>query len=314
MAFRTLFVAGLKLALLAVAVAGVSADAFAQGLLWRLPGEEGKWIRFEGTYKQTVHRPNNAEGDLNVEWTKHITIKSLKKEEADWRGTSQPCWWIEIKAVTGQVKEGIIDAGPGGSKIYKLLVPEAAIQGKVNEEIAPGREIFVSFIPVVKGFRKVGEEAAEPIASGNFDLYPVVSQLRHLRDLEEGAEETFQTPLGDAAGKLWKGTTTMESRTQRTTLTSEIARTDDPKFLFGVAKWNAKASTEEKSSTAPRSEFQPHVEIDEVMQAIETGEGAESEIADADAAAPANEAAPAANDAAEKTTEAKPDADAGTNN
>ena len=261
--------------------------AMAQGLLWRLPQEEGKWIRFEGTYKQTVHRPNNAAGDLNVEWAKHLTMKSLKKEEVEWRGMTQPAWWIEIKVVTGHVKEGIIDAGPGGLKIYKVLVPQGAIQGKINEEVAPGREVYVSYIPIVKGYRKVGDEAAQPIDSGNFDLYPVVSQLRHYRDLESSGDETLQTPLGDVAGSVWKGTAVSENRTQRISTTAEIGRTDDPKFLFGVARWTATVTTEEKISTAPRSDFQPRVEIAETMSAIETGDGAESEILADDAAAPA---------------------------
>ena len=279
---------GLRLAvfsLLALAARPVSA----QGLLWRLPQEEGKWIRFEGTYKQTVHRPDNPAGDLNVEWAKHLTMKSLKKEEVEWRGMTGPAWWIEIKVVTGHVKEGIIDAGPGGVKIYKVLVPQAAIQGKVNEEVAPGREVYVSYIPIVKGFRKVGEEAAQPIESGNFDLYPVVSQLRHYRDLESAGEETLQTPLGDAAGSLWKGTAVSENRTQRINTSAEIGRTDDPKFLFGVARWTATVATEEKISTAPRTDFQPRVEVVEAMSAIEGGDGAESEIVADDAAAPAAE-------------------------
>lgn len=298
MVIRSRFQVCLRLVCGALLMAVGSAAVQAQGLLWRLPKEEGKWIRFEGTYKQTVHRPNNAEGDLNVEWTKHITLKSLTKEEVEWRGTKQTGWWIEIKAVTGQVKEGIIDAGPGGLQIYKILVPEGAIQGKVNEEVAPGREVYVSYIPITKGFRKTGEEAAQPIASGNFDLYPVVSQLRHYRDLESTGDETIQTPLGDAAGSIWKGTGTSENRTQRINTTAEIGRTDDPKFLFGVAKWTATVATDTKTSTAPRSEFQPRIEIAEQMSAIEAGEGAESEILGADGgAAPAADAAPAAENA-----------------
>jgi len=293
MAIRSRCQVCLRFVWLALLIVVGSSSVQAQGLLWRLPKQEGKWIRFEGTYKQTVHRPNNAEGDLNVEWTKHVTLKSLTKEEVEWRGTKQTGWWIEIKAVTGQVKEGIIDAGPGGLHIYKILVPEGAIQGKVNEEVAPGREIYVSYIPIVKGFRKTGEEAAQPIASGNFDLYPVVSQLRHYRDLQSAGDETLQTPLGDAAGSLWKGTGTSENRTQRIATTAEIGRTDDEKFLFGVAKWTATVATEVKTSTAPRSEFQPRIEIAEQMNAIEAGEGAESEILDAADAAPAPAADPA---------------------
>jgi len=66
--------------------------------------------------------------------------------------------------------------------------------------------MFVSFIPVVKGYRKIGDEPAAALEGQVFDLYPMVSFLRHFRNLEStGDEETVQTPFKDLTGKLYKG-------------------------------------------------------------------------------------------------------------
>ena len=58
-------------------------SAHAQGILWKLPEQEKTWCRYEGSYKQTVRRPESAEGDLTLEWVRHLTIKSLNKEDAE---------------------------------------------------------------------------------------------------------------------------------------------------------------------------------------------------------------------------------------
>ena len=52
---------------LVLAVSFWSSSASAQGLLWKLPEGEKTWCRYEGTYKQTMRRPNSAEGDLTLE-------------------------------------------------------------------------------------------------------------------------------------------------------------------------------------------------------------------------------------------------------
>ncbi len=59
---------------------------------------------------------------------------------------------IEIKLLTGHVNEGVVDAGPGGNRIYKILVPESEIRGTVTEPLSENRQMYVTFIPIVKGF------------------------------------------------------------------------------------------------------------------------------------------------------------------
>ena len=137
--------------------------------------------------------------------------------------------------------------------------------------------MFVSFIPVVKGFRKIGDEPAVAIEGQVFDLYPMVSFLRHFRNLEStGDEETVQTPFKDLTGKLYKGDVVAETPTLRTTTVGEMYRSDESPF--GLAKWTAKVNTETKQSTAARTNFLPSTEIIEEMSLVEVGEDAETEL------------------------------------
>lgn len=254
-----------------------ASSAHAQGLLWKLPEGEKTWCRYEGTYKQTVRRPESTEGDLTLEWVRHLTIKSLSQEDAEYQGKTVPCRWIEIKLLTGHVNEGVVDAGPGGSRIYKLLVPVEEIRGTVTEPLSANREMFVSYIPIAKGYRKIGDEPAAPIEGGVFDLYPMVSYLRHFRDLEStGDEEVVQTPFKDFRSNLQKGTIVSETPTLRTTTTAEMYRADESPF--GLAKWTAKVNTETKQSTAKRTAFIPAMEIIETMALNAVGDDAETEL------------------------------------
>lgn len=253
-----------------------SSSASAQGLLWKLPEGEKTWCRYEGTYKQTMRRPNSAEGDLTLEWVRHLTIKSLGKEDGEFKGAQVPCRWIEIKLLTGHVNEGVVDAGPGGNRIYKILVPESEIRGTVTEPLSENRQMYVSYIPIVKGFRKIGDEPAAPIEGGVFDLYPMVSYLRHFRNLEGGAEEAIQTPLKDFTGQGFKGQVVTETTTLRTTTAADMSRSDETPF--GVAKWTAKINTETKQSTDPRTAFAASMEIIEEMALTATGDDAETEL------------------------------------
>lgn len=247
--------------------------ANAQGLLWSLP-EDGAWVRYEGTYSQLVRRPNSTAGDLQLQWTRHLTIKSVGTTEEEFEGQVQPCRWIEFKVITGQVKDGLIDAGPGGVRIFKVLVPEAAVSG----DILDSEGILVSFIPVVRGYRKIGNEDPQPIESGVFQLYPLVSFLQHYRNLnaESNEPQELQTPAGIVPTTTWQGQLTMESRSNRSTNEGQIWRSDE--VPFGVAKWIVRDVREEKHPTQARDLFRETMEVSIEMAAHEIGTGAETEL------------------------------------
>jgi hypothetical protein len=270
-----------RLTLLFVCAAGLycGADASAQGLVWNLP-EDGTWVRYEGTYQQVVRRPQSTEGDLTLEWQRNLEIKSVGREDAthdldhDGKEVTEPCRWLEFKVVTGKIVEGIPDAGPGATVIYKVLVPESAIDGKLVDD----EGIFKEYIPVVKGFRKLGDEAAQPLTSEVLQVYPNLSLLRHYRDLETtGAGQTAQVPkVGDVNGDLIKGRMQMETGTQRSTNESEFVRS--PQMSFGLVNWTAKTVVEQKNLTDPRSKFEESVALTEQLKAVDSGSGAESEL------------------------------------
>lgn len=266
------------LAFAAVLAVGLSATTVrAQGLLVKLPAEDGVGVRYEGKYKQLVKRPNSVQGDSTIEWNCQLKISSVGKEEAEYQGKTQPCRWVEFKVQTGHAKEGAIDAGPGSVRIYKVLIPESAIRDTVNEPIGDGREVYSSYLPIVKGFRKLGDETAQPIDPAVFQIFPTICQLQFYRNLAPAGEATdLQIPIGNTQGKPFKGSQTTESPTRRTTNTAEIFRADN--IPFGVAKWTAKTTTEEKPGTAARSEFIVTNEITEEMSAFELISGAESEL------------------------------------
>ena len=255
------------------------AEALAQGLVWYLP-EDGSWVLYEGTYTQVMRRPTSTEGDLTLEWQRNLDIQSVGREEAthdldhDGQEVTEPCRWLEFKVVTGKIVEGIPDAGPGAIVIYKVLVPESAIDGTMFDR----EGILKSYLPVVKGYRKLGDEPAQPLAAGVLQAYPNLSLLRHYRELETAASnQTAQVPkLGEVSGELVRGSTVTETGTQRSRNAAEFLRSEQ--MLFGLVKWKASTVTEQKNLVEPRSQFEESVELTEELTAVDSGTGAESEL------------------------------------
>ncbi len=256
-----------------------SADA--QGLLWNLPAD-GAWVRYEGTYRQLVRRPQSTEGDLTLQWQRNLEIKSVGQEEAthdldhDGEEVTEMCRWLEFKIVTANFVEGVPDPGPGATRIYKVLVPESYIDGQISDD----EGIYRSYIPVVKGYRKLGDEPAQPLESEVLQIYPNLSLLRHYRDLQtDGTEQSADVPnAGSVTVNVLKGTQQMETSTQRSTNESEAWRSVSGDMPFGIVKWTAKTIQEEKNPTEARTAFRETVELTEELTAVQTGTEAESEL------------------------------------
>lgn len=255
--------------------------ADAQGLLWNLPAD-GAWVRYEGTYRQLVRRPQSTEGDLTLQWQRNLEIKSVGQEEAthdldhDGVEVTEMCRWLEFKIVTANFVEGVPDPGPGATRIYKVLVPESYIDGQIVDD----ENIFRAFIPVVKGFRKLGDEPAQPLESNVLQIYPNLSLMRHYRDLQtDGTEQSADVPnAGAVTVNVIKGSLQMETSTQRSSNESEAWRSVSGDMPFGIVKWTAKTLQEEKNPTEPRTSFRETVEITEELTAVQIGTEAESEL------------------------------------
>ena len=269
------------LTVLASWLAGAAGSVSAQGLIWDLP-EDGTWVRYEGTYEQVVFRPNAAEGNMTVRWIRQLTLKSVGKEMAEYKHpetsivTRVPCRWIEIKVVTGNPSEGGVDSGPVGARIFKVLVPES----RVLDTQADGENIKVSFLPIIKGYRKIGERDPEPIKAKVLQIYPLISLLMHYKSplKVEAENEDPDIRLGgaDTATKL-RGVRRMESPVSRTRNEATLWRCKQ--VPFGLAKWTVNMVREAKNSIEPRSAFELVSEVSVEMSAHEMGHDAQSEVA-----------------------------------
>ncbi len=241
------------LGLVVLAVCGVASldSAQAQGLIWNLP-EDGTEVRFEGTITQIEFRPDSAEGDIEIEWIHNLTLKSVGRQEAEFEGSSVPCRWIEIKVETGKISETGVDTGPVGGRIYKVLVPES----RVSDQQRDADKIPVSFLPIIQGFQKIGEEEPVEMQTKALQIFPLLSRLMHYESLKgDGEEQPLEIPLGEIPAKKWVGSRILENLSTRTVNEAEIWQSNE--VPFGLAQWSVKSTRSAKDNSEPRSAFKP---------------------------------------------------------
>lgn len=261
------------LLLLVSAIGGWNHSASAQGIVLRLP-DDGTWVRYEGTFGQTEIRPNTATGKLEIPpWSEHVTIKSVGSEEAEFRGETVKCRWIEIKIERGREADGKIDTGTTGLEIYKILVPEKEVQS--DPKSADG--VPASFTPVIKGYRQIGKGEPRKLEVGALKFYPLAVLLGYCRDYsvtEQGVDPEVGLP--DVKADILAGGTVIERPNSKTELESKVWTS--PQVPFGVAAWTAKIARSIKDDQDPRDSFQPLTELTISMKARETGTNAQSEV------------------------------------
>ncbi|MFM9959670.1 MAG: hypothetical protein ACKV2Q_00385 [Planctomycetaceae bacterium] len=251
---------------------GAAPQAKAQGLIWRLP-PDGTWIRYEGTYQQIEARSNTGGTDLTILWIQHLTIKSVGQQEVELDGKNVPCRWLEFKVQTGKKSEAGINPGPVGASIYKVLVPENRVIGKLTDD----ETIPVSFLPFVKGFRKDGEKPVEEMTGSVLQIFPKIALFRHFTTLEkDGEPESLDLSVGAATAQKLKGKHEAENLQNHTVHEAELWRSDD--VPFGLAQWSVKLTMERKGENDPRSAFKQVAQTLVDMKAQETGTDAKSEV------------------------------------
>lgn len=233
---------------LCVAVCLTAGSAPGQGLLYYLP-EDGMGVEYRGTLTQAKNQ-----GDTEpLTWTRDLSIKSVGREDAEYNGVVQPCRWIEIKVTTGVLGAAGIDPGPVGSRLYKVLVPESRIMPETQDQDTIPNDM----IPIVKGYRRLGEEAAAEITAPALRVYPTICLLTSYDSPEMIA--AAEVPEVDAqsvsvTAKHLRGQMVMERADSRSTNTGEYWVTPD--IPFGLARWKVTVVRESKETTAPRSEFE----------------------------------------------------------
>ncbi len=275
-----------RLILLALtALVGAPLGAQAQGLIWTLPEQEGTWVRYEGEYKQVEFRPGVATGDQTFNWRRNVTIKSLVTPEEHRTGTfagkQVTCRWIEIKVETGKPGEQGLDTGPGGARLYKVLIPESRVFSTlVNNKSVDGDGIPVSFLPIIRGYRKLGNRKEEPIKTKVLQIYPAVSLLKHYKELKTETGQS-EDPGLDALGAInaikWIGAETRQSPVSRSEHSSALWLSRE--VPFGLARWSVKVTRSRKRETDSRDAFEKRTETTVEMKAVEVGTDAKSDLA-----------------------------------
>ena len=257
----------------------------AQGLIWSLPEQEGTWVRYEGEYRQIEFRPGVATGNQTFNWRRNVTIKSLVTPEehktAMYRGKPVACRWIEIKVETGKPGEQGLDTGPGGARLYKVLIPESRVFGTlVDNKSVDADGIPVSFLPIIRGYRKLGNRKEEAIQTKVLQIYPSISLLKHYKVLRPETGEP-EDPALEALGAVnaikWGGAETLQSRVSQSEHSSEIWLSRE--VPFGLARWSVKVTRSRKRETDPRDDFTKRTEATVEMKAVAPGTDAKSELA-----------------------------------
>lgn len=264
---RITAVAGLCLACL------WSGTAAAQVGVFELP-PDGTWVRYEGTYSQVEIRPDSTLGKLEIPpWIEHVWIKSVGAEQGMYQGKEVPCRWLEIKIERGRERDGKLDTGVTGTEIYKVLVPDSGVIENPKDE----KGVPVSFLPVIKGFRKIGQGEATPITQPALQLYPVGLVLGYYRNWETAEKDVDpEVGLGAVKADQLDGKVNIESPGGRTIQETSIWRSRD--VPFGLARWKATITRETKDARQPRAEYKPVSEINVEVRAREKGEDAQSEL------------------------------------
>ncbi len=227
------------------------ASVNAQGLLWYLP-EDNTGVEYQGEITTETIRDDLPEGMEIIRKERQMTIKSVGQEDAEYNGTVQPCRWIEIKVITGEAGAAGIDPGPVGQRIYKVLVPES----KIIDQPKDKSNVENIMIPIVKGFRRNGESAVQPIKTKGLAFYPTICQLVPFPDLEVVASS--ETPQMKATNisvnaRHVKGATSSERPESRTEAEADMWVSSE--VPFGLARWESVVTQKKKESTAPRSAF-----------------------------------------------------------
>lgn len=256
----------------------MSRPALAQNLIANLPAEDGAWVRLEGDHIEKKSRSAGGEGDLELPWRSELTIKSVGKEEAEVNGAKVACRWVEFKsefkAVQSNAKEGAIQPDPFGTRIYKVLVPEQAVTINAKDD----KGLPITFIPVVKGYRKIASRDPQPVTEKVLVVYPMVSLLTQYPNWAAGESVNVDAPNGALAATEWKGARVLTSSTLRSSNEGQLFVSEQ--VPFGAARVKVKVQRFEKDATAAEDAFKLAAEINSDLIAVETGTDAQSDLPD----------------------------------
>jgi hypothetical protein len=227
----------------------VPASSPAQVLIWSVPEKDGTSVRFEGTYKQVQERPLDKRGQLILEWDTGLVIKSVGEEMAEFNGNPTRCRWIEFVST---IKSKGLKPGPAGTRIYKVLVPVDRVTGLLfDKEGQPN-----SFVPIVKGYRKLGDAPVVEVTEKALAVNPLIVPVVFYPNLKAQSKEPAPVSLpqlGEVQAVEHQGQSVFTSRTLRITNKAKLWLAKD--LPFGVAMFEVSVTHEQKDQLAPSEDF-----------------------------------------------------------
>ena len=244
--------------------------ANAGGLVWSLP-ETGAVVRHEGTYTQTLTDRQNQ--TRTVERRRQITVRALEAETVVVEGEQVPARWLEIVSETGTPGERGLETGPAGRVLYKVLVPESGVIGRVQNDDG----IPEAFLPVLRGWKQVGD--GEPVEIRDaLRAYPTLTLLKEFEPAEivEEQPDAADTPAGRFDGTRYRAKVVEES--ERARVTNEGTFLVSDAVPFGPAQWELTLTRESKDSSDPRDAFRETSKTVVRMSAHEIGDDARGEL------------------------------------
>jgi hypothetical protein len=251
-------------------------SASAQILIWSLPAKDGAWVRFEGTHRQTRSRPKGA-GDEVLEWRSELSISSVGSETAGDGDARVKCRWVEFKTIT-KPPDLEQQPGPGGTLVYKVLLPENEVTGQIVED----EDIPVTYLPIVKGYRRAGQRAVEPLTEKALAVYPTIAPLTYYANLKPDGDAPVDLKVAflnkPLSARVFKGSRVLVGRSDRSTNTALLWRTDE--VPFGLAKFQVTIIREEKDPDASLDAFQRTSLTEIEMTAVAVGNDARSDLPD----------------------------------
>ena len=230
----------------------------AQGIVWKLPDEDGVQVTYAGSYTQILRRAESSEQDVELRFNRELRVRSVGRSPMQWRGQEQPGRWIEFEQIT-RTGGAVQDVGPGGSIIVKLLVPEAFFDGRP----ADGNGIPKTAIPYGRGYQQRDGGQITPLPGGTFQPYPSITLVRMSKALEE------------SSGTV-RGEETVEGPESKVELETTIVR--DEQAPFGVASWEVLSKQSTKRAAEPRDQFLLKNETTETMELKRVEDGVVSAI------------------------------------
>lgn len=259
--------------LLAFVVCSISClSASAQGLIWSLP-EDGRYVTYRGTYTQLDVQASTQNEDVTSEWRRELTIKSVGTATENFQGMQTACRWVEFSLINGHPQDAQLVPGPVGEVIYKVLIPESAVIGKVEDE----NGLYVSYLPIVRGYRKIGDAEPMELSTGVLQVYPMITLLMHYREMTSEGNENPDTNVAQSAEKF-TASKVIENVSTRINNNATLWKSDE--VPFGLVKWTVTQVRERKADTDPRSTFSKTSEVTVSMTAEEVGNNAQSDLPD----------------------------------